>query len=340
MQKSLVIINNEKCVILGSNYFCENIEISSLTKSLSSYFQVILFARKGTAKPVHKIFIRNIKIFKNLLFFIFFLVKDLFKKKNKTYLLISITPFTFIAYIFISFFNNRIFLYLRSHGDEEFKYILGSYFFYIYKILLFIMSFKSKLICVNNKITSNKNFSLIYPSQLDKNWTIKKKLGINKKKLKLLYFGRIKKEKGIYSLINLYNNINFNFRNILSIVGPGDTIESNNKNIIVKPPLFKRDDIISLYDNNDIFVLPSFTEGYPQVLIESLSRLKPVIIFNDIKHVKKNYYGIFVAQRTSKGLKKTILYIKENYHHIQKKMKQNRLQTHQDFIKSFVRILS
>lgn len=167
-----------------------------------------------------------------------------------------------------------------------------------------------------------------------------KKLGIKKHMLKLLYLGRIKKEKGIYSLINLYQNINFSFSNILNIVGPGDIIQSKNKNIIISPPLHRRNDIIKLYDNNDIFILPSFTEGSPQVLIESLSRLKPVIIFNEIKHIKKNYYGIFVARRTSESLKKIILYIRKNYENIQNRMKLNRLQTHQDFIKSLVDIFS
>lgn len=341
MKKSLIIINNEKCENLQNKYFCENIEISSLTRSLSYYFKVTLYARRGVIKPVHKISIKNILIFKSLIFFYFFLFKFLFKqKKDTTYLLISITPFTFLSYIFISLFSDRIFLYLRSHGDEEFKYILGSSFSYLYKFLLFIMSLKSKLICVNNKISNKKFFFLVHPSQLDKNWMKKKKLGIKKHMLKLLYLGRIKKEKGIYSLINLYQNINFSFSNILNIVGPGDIIQSKNKNIIISPPLFKRHDIIKLYDNNDIFILPSFTEGCPQVLIESLSRLKPVIIFNEIKYVKKNYYGIFVARRTSESLKKTILYIRKNYQNIQNKMKQNRLQTHQDFIKNLVEILS
>jgi glycosyltransferase involved in cell wall biosynthesis len=339
MPKSLIIINNEKCSNFQDNYFCENIEISSLTKSLSRYFEIILLVRRGVIKPVHKISIKNIKTFRSFYFFSFFLLNFLFKKKKEAiYLLISITPFTFLSYIFISFFSNKIFLYLRSHGDEEFKYILGSSFGYLYRVLLFIMSKKSKLICVNKKILNNKKFFLVHPSQLDMNWMKKKRLGINKNKLKLLYFGRIKKEKGVYSLINLYININFNFSNILNIVGPGDAIQSKNHNIIVKPPLFRRRDIIKLYDSNDIFILPSYTEGCPQVLIESLSRLKPVIIFEEIQHIKKNYQGVFVARRTSEGLKKTILYIRKNYNNIQSKMKLNRLQTHQDFIKSFIKI--
>ena len=40
MKKSLVIINNEKCAKVGDHFFCENIEISSLSKSLLNFFNV------------------------------------------------------------------------------------------------------------------------------------------------------------------------------------------------------------------------------------------------------------------------------------------------------------
>ena len=60
MKKSLVIINNEKCKKVGSNFFCENIEISTLSKSLSNFFNVSLFVRKGNIHPVHKISLKNI----------------------------------------------------------------------------------------------------------------------------------------------------------------------------------------------------------------------------------------------------------------------------------------
>ena len=50
--------------------------------------------------------------------------------------------------------------------------------------------------------------------------------------------------------------------------------------------------IIKLYDQHDIFILPSFTEGYPKVILESLIRGKPVIIFersNMLERILKVY---------------------------------------------------
>jgi len=338
MKKNLVIINNEKCTMIGNKLFCENIEISTLTKSLSFFFNVSLFARSAKINPVHKIFLKEIYTYKNFFSFFFTLKKKF--NENTIFLIISITPYTFITYLLLFFFSNRIFLYLRSHGDQEFRYILGSYFILIYKICLFIMSLKAKLICVNNKIIKNKIFFLVSPSQLNKRWFLKRKKIINPKKINLLYFGRIKKEKGIYSLINIYKNINLNLKSCLNIVGTGDNIYLQSPNIKFKKPISKISEIINLYDSNQILILPSFTEGHPQVMLEALARLKPVIIFSEINHVKKNYHGVFISKRNSHNLKKTITYIVKNYRYIQSKIKLNRLPMHSDFISQFVRILN
>ena len=49
----------------------------------------------------------------------------------------------------------------------------------------------------------------------------------------------------------------------------------------------ENDSIIKLYDDHNIFILPSFTEAHPQVLDEALSRLKTNQSFSEISHVKK-----------------------------------------------------
>ena len=37
-----------------------------------------------------------------------------------------------------------------------------------------------------------------------------------------------------------------------------------------------------MYDAHNIFILPSFTEAHPKVVDESLARMRPVIIFEDV----------------------------------------------------------
>ena len=49
---------------------------------------------------------------------------------------------------------------------------------------------------------------------------------------------------------------------------------------------------MEIYDDHNVFILPSYTEGHPQVLDESLSRLRPVIIFPEISHVTRDREGV------------------------------------------------
>ena len=49
-------------------------------------------------------------------------------------------------------------------------------------------------------------------------------------------------------------------------------------------------DLIAAYDKSNITILPSYTEGYPYVVdAKSLSRKRPVIIFEEISYVVKTY---------------------------------------------------
>ena len=75
----------------------------------------------------------------------------------------------------------------------------------------------------------------------------------------------------------------------------------------------------NLYDTHQIFVLPSYTEGFPQVILESLARKKPVIVFQEIKFLRKFYHdGLFVSKRNVISFTNTIKYIIKNYNNILK----------------------
>ena len=101
-----------------------------------------------------------------------------------------------------------------------------------------------------------------------------------------------------------------------------------------------KNELISLYDKNNIMILPSYTEGYPMVILESLSRFRPCIVFKEIEHVVGNRKGIFVSNRNFKDLYEKINYIMSNYHSIQDIMKSNNLPDNESFIKQLKVILS
>ena len=90
--------------------------------------------------------------------------------------------------------------------------------------------------------------------------------------------------------------------------------------------------LIKYYDDNNIFILPSFTEGHPMVLLEALARRRPVIIFDEIRHVIGDKKGIFVTRRNFVSLLGTLNNIRKNYKKIQKEMKKNKLPLYKDYI--------
>ena len=74
----------------------------------------------------------------------------------------------------------------------------------------------------------------------------------------------------------------------------GSSYNLNQSNLKIFPNQNIKSKLIKYYDDHNIFILPSFTEGHPMVLLEALARRRPVIVFDDIKHVIGNKKGIFV----------------------------------------------
>ena len=140
--------------------------------------------------------------------------------------------------------------------------------------------------------------------------------------------------------MKILKNIKINFS--ISIINSEKLHDKKLENENIKIINFKNenDSIIEVYDDHNIFILPSFTEGHPQVLDEALSRLRPVIIFPEIAHVKRNRDGVLVSERKSKSLEDTIKYIINNYENIQKKMYNNVLPTKASFLNEIVNIVN
>jgi len=334
--KKLFIISNESIFKNRGKFFCDNLDLKSTPESLNQKFEVNIIARSSKKKRSHEIKLKNIKIFTSIFYFIIEIIKTI-KKKNSKYLIISITPFTFLACVFLKLLKKNPVVYLRSDGYDEYKLILGFIGPIIYHIMFLIASNISTLISCRKYILRGKKGNLIHPSQIDSNWRANPKF-LNFNKTKLLYVGRIRKEKGIFSLLSLIKNLS----NVsLTIVGLERNSKNsiNEKNIEVKEIESTKKNLIKYYDDHNIFVLPSFTEGYPMVILESLARLRPVIVFEEIKHVAGKRKGIFISKRNTAALLKVINYIKKNSKKIQNDIKKNKLPDKKDFINRLSNII-
>ena len=96
-------------------------------------------------------------------------------------------------------------VYLRSDGYGEYRSILGKIGPVIYHIMFTIIAIISDLISCREYILRGKKGKIVSPSQLDSIW-LRQSKNLEIKNFKLLYVGRIRVEKGIYSLTNLIKN--------------------------------------------------------------------------------------------------------------------------------------
>ena len=113
----------------------------------------------------------------------------------------------------------------------------------------------------------------------------------------------------------------------------------DNKNIKFPGYISDRKLLMDTYDNHNILILPSYTEGQPYVVDEALARRRPVLIFEDIAHIIKNRKGIFVSKRNIESLTKTISFIMQNYHEIEKEIDKNKLPLEKDMIEEISNIV-
>lgn len=337
MKKNLYVISNEKIFHSDGNYFCDNLDMKSTPEGLNNDFNVKIIARKSKTSRAQKINLKSIKTFSNIFSYIFEVMKSS-KHENSQFLIISLSPYTFIASILLRFSKKTPYLYLRSNGFEEYKVLLGIIGYIIYFLMFSITSKISNLICCRKHLLRGKRGHVVSPSQIDADW----KANLSDPEIfetKLLYVGRMRKEKGIFSLIKILEKKN-NIK--LTIVGQEkDTnTEIKNKNIEIFNIVNQKGNLIKFYDRHNIFILPSFTESHPMVLLEALSRLRPVIIFKEIKHVIGNFKGIFIADRNISSLIEKTDYIKKNYKKIQKEMRENQIPNNYDFIKDISKIIT
>jgi len=335
--KDLIIINNEKIFKENNNFYCDNLDLKILPESLNEYHKVEYIVRNSNQKGGQKINLNNIKVASNIFKFISYIFKT-FKISNPSYLLICITPYTFLSFLILRLFRKKkIFVYLFSSVHEEYKHIMGSGFVWIYDFMYKIVTSNSRVIVCHERLYNKSKSYFVNISRLDKEW-LKNQKNASINKAKFLYVGRMSKEKGIFEFIKMFNQINFDA--YFSIAGDTKNQNFSNKNIKILGYISDQQSLINIYDEHNIMILPSYTEATPYVVDEALSRKRPVIIFEDISYIVRGRIGIFVSKRNINSFSETTKYILDNYQEIQKKMEKNVLPTKDDMIKQISDIIN
>jgi glycosyltransferase involved in cell wall biosynthesis len=333
---NLAIVENEKIFQEKNKFYCDNIDAKSIPEGINNFRKIYLIARKSKVKRVQQINLSQVKIGSNIFLFLNLILKT-FSEKNINYLLISINPYTFLSALILLLFKKKVFIYLRSSGHEEYKAKYGLFGKLIYHIMYLLVTPWSNLIVCHERLTKKKDYHLVFPSQLGNKWFENLKQ-VSLDKVRLLYVGRMRVEKGIFDFLKMFNKLSMNAE--LSIVSDVKNLKNMNKKINLLGFGYDEKSLIEIYDSHNIMVLPSYTEGHPQVVLESLSRGRPVIVFDDIKHILGTKKGIFISKRNIISLNETIEFIMKNYTKIQENMKENKLPTKEEFILQMNSILT
>ena len=333
--KDLIIISNEKVFQDSNSFYCNNLDLKVLPEGLNKYHKVQYIVRGSKKRSDQIINLKNIKVGKNIFKFIAFVINTL-KISDATYLIVCITPYTFLSSLVLFLFRKRVFIYLFSSGHEEYKHILGKWFVWIYHIMFVIVTSYAKVIVCHKRLFDKKNSHIVYISRLDDDW-FKDHKNPKLDKPKFLYVGRMSPEKGIFNFLEMFNKLKFDSQ--LSIVGNTEKNKDSNQKIDYLGYIANPKSLINIYDDHNILILPSFTEATPYVVDESLARKRPVIIFEDTNYIVRDKNGIFVSKRDEISFSSTTKYIMDNYIEIQKRMEKNNLPTKNSMIKQISDII-
>lgn len=127
---------------------------------------------------------------------------------------------------------------------------------------------------------------------------------------RLLYIGNINIEKGIQYLLEAV--ISLTERVSLTIVGDGPLLEEYKKkypkiNFIGRVAKNKIPEIIN---EHDVFILPTFVESFPNVLLEAMACAKPVIatkVYGIPEMIENNYNGILIPPKDTSAIVEAIV---------------------------------
>jgi glycosyltransferase involved in cell wall biosynthesis len=157
---------------------------------------------------------------------------------------------------------------------------------------------------------------------------------ISKEKIRLLFLGRVVVEKGLYELVSSMKKLHG--KATLTIVGDGDAwndlydeIRQDNKlnaMINIKHSITGRDKL-SCYLEHDVFILPSYSEGMPNSILEAMA-LGLVVVGSSVGALPSlisKYGGLIVRPKSDKSIVSAINKITDDkqYYYSESSKKRN-----------------
>ena len=173
---------------------------------------------------------------------------------------------------------------------------------------------EDKLVILKNAVDTK----LFKPSSNGTNLQLRSKYGIKEKDILILFVGYLDVFKGIFEILEAFHNIKKANKNVkLLIVGTGPqerdmkrkVLELNLKRFVFFTGGLNHHDLPGYYQEADIFVLPSYTEGLPLSILEAMSCGLPIITTNVggiPEIIESGFNGFMVSPQDSNELKEKL----------------------------------
>ncbi|MCG8685344.1 MAG: glycosyltransferase [Desulfobacterales bacterium] len=152
------------------------------------------------------------------------------------------------------------------------------------------------------------NTDIFHPSK--RNGVLNKDYGIDKEAVKFLYVGRVSKEKNLPILVEAFRNLAQAHENVhLTVVGDGPYSAEMKRRLRDLPATFtgylSGEPLHQVYASADIFVFPSTTDTFGNVVLEAQASGLPVIVSDlggPCENMKDRQTGIVVKSDNVQAL--------------------------------------
>lgn len=137
----------------------------------------------------------------------------------------------------------------------------------------YVFSYGSKISSIIKELGINNKVIIESPSGIDDDFITKEDLKINKKR-KFVFVGRYERRKGIEELSSVIKLLNFKKHDVeFHFVGEipvEKRLDINN--VFYHGLVGETKKVINILDEMDILICPSYSEGMPNVILESMAR--------------------------------------------------------------------
>lgn len=248
------------------------------------------------------------------------------------------TPFGWLALIpliisdkesILHYVGSPLDVWKNKNTSRGFKYYSYYYLFKFEDFLYRLLAKKSRVYTNGpfmhlNLLGFGVNSSVLISSTLLNSDYQNRIESVNFEELKFLYFGYLRPTKGLIELVLAFEKFSCDYpKSSLVIIGSGDfekklksfAISLQPLNIKFIDHIDNRDVLLTYLRSNDIFILPSLSEGSPRSVLEAMAN-SLVVIASEVGSLPDTFFDeediLFIKNNSPNAIYERMLFISKN----------------------------